>query len=155
MGTIEKKQTIPEQPGIRITDQLMIPEEELTFTASRSGGPGGQNVNKVSTRITLWFDVFGSPSLSEGQKQQITQKLPTRINKAGILWVTAQQTRSQASNKELAKSRLAELLAQALQNPIQRKRTRIPQRVQEHRLESKKKRGRLKRDRSPKILLDS
>lgn len=146
---------IPEQPGLKITDQLMIPEEELSFTASRSGGPGGQNVNKVSTRITLWFDVLGSSSLSEGQKQQITQRLPTRINKVGMLWVTAQQTRSQASNKELAKSRLAELLAQALQNPIKRKRTRIPQRVQEHRLESKKKRGRLKRNRSPRISLDS
>ncbi|MBI5606978.1 MAG: aminoacyl-tRNA hydrolase, partial [Deltaproteobacteria bacterium] len=119
---------------IRITDFLSIPEKELIFTASRSGGPGGQNVNKVSTRITLWFDVLKSPSLSEEAKELILKKLPTRINKAGLLWITVQQTRSQADNRELAKSRLGELLRQALEKPRLRKKTRIPWGVQEQRI---------------------
>lgn len=140
---------------IRITDFLSIPEKELIFTASRSSGPGGQNVNKVSTRITLWFDVLNSPSLSEEAKQLILKKLPTRINKAGLLWITVQQTRSQADNRELAKSRLGELLRQSLEKPRLRKKTRIPWGVQEQRITEKKRRGQLKVKRSPKILWES
>jgi len=140
---------------IKITDYLSIPEKELIFTASRSSGPGGQKVNKVSTRITLWLDVLHSPSLSEEAKQQIINKLPTRINKEGVLWINAQQTRSQLSNRELAKLRLTELLQQALQKPHSRKKTRVPRRVKEERIAEKKKRGQLKTARSPKILWES
>jgi len=141
-----------EQRGIRITDRLSIPEGEFYFTASRSSGAGGQNVNKVSTRITLWFDVLKSPSLSEEVKQQILKKLPTRINKSGVLWVNAQQTRSQAGNRELALQRFVELIEQALIKPRFRKKTRIPRRVQEERIAEKKRRSRLKASRSPKTL---
>lgn len=141
-----------EQRAVKITDRLFIPEDELFFTASRSSGAGGQNVNKVSTRITLWFDVFKSPSLSEEEKRMIFDKWPTRINKAGWLWVNAQQTRSQASNRELALQRFIELLAQALIQPRFRKKTRIPRRVQEERIAEKKRRGRLKANRSPASL---
>jgi ribosome-associated protein len=141
-----------EHRGIKITDRLFIPEGELYFTASRSSGAGGQNVNKVSTRITLWFDVLKSPSLSEGAKQEILSKLPTRINKSGVLWVNAQQTRSQADNRELALQRFVELIEQALIKPRFRKKTRIPRRVQEERIAEKKRRSRVKADRSPKAL---
>ena len=137
-----------EQRVVKITDRLKIPGDELSFTASRSSGAGGQNVNKVSTRITLWFDVLNSPSLSEGEKQQILSKLPTRINKEGMLWVNAQQTRSQALNRELALQRFVELLAQSLTKPRFRKKTRIPRRVQEERIADKKRRGRVKASRS-------
>ncbi len=140
---------------IRITDFLSIPEKELIFTASRSSGPGGQNVNKVSTRITLWFDVLNSPSLSEEAKELIFQKLPTRINRSGVLWINVQQTRSQADNRELAKLRLGELLRQALQKPRLRKKTGVPRGVREQRIAEKKKRGQLKVKRSPKILWES
>ncbi len=140
---------------VRITHFLSIPEKELIFTASRSSGPGGQNVNKVSSRITLWFDVLNSPSLREEDKQIILQKLPTRINKAGWLWVSAQQSRSQADNRELARQRLVELLQQALIKPRSRKQTRVPRRVREQRIAEKKKRGQLKAKRSPKILWES
>ncbi len=136
------------QPTVKITERLFIPEDELHFTASRSSGAGGQNVNKVSTRITLWFDVLNSPSLSEEEKQQILKKLPTRINKVGVLWVNAQQTRSQAVNRELALQRFVELLAQSLVKPRFRKKTRIPRRVQEERIAEKKRRGRVKENRS-------
>lgn len=140
---------------LKITHLVSIPERELIFTASRSSGPGGQNVNKVSSRITLWFDVLSSPSLREEDKQLVLKKLPTRINKAGRLWVSAQQTRSQADNRELARQRLVELLQQALIKPRSRKKTRVPRRVQEQRIAEKKKRGQLKAKRSPKILWES
>ena len=136
------------QKVIKISEGLSIPEDELYFTASRSSGAGGQKVNKVSTRITLWFNVLNSPSLSEEEKQQILKKLPTRINKAGVLWVNAQQTRSQAVNRELALQRFVELLAQSLIKPRFRKKTRIPRRVQEERIAEKKRRGRVKENRS-------
>ena len=140
---------------VRITHFLSIPEKELIFTASRSGGPGGQNVNKVSSRITLWFDVLNSPSLREEDKQRILQKLPTRINKAGWLWVSAQQSRSQADNRESARRRLVELLQQALIKPPSRKKTRVPRSVREQRIAEKKRHGQLKAKRSPRILWDS
>jgi ribosome-associated protein len=136
------------KPAVKITDRVFIPEDELSFTASRSSGAGGQNVNKVSTRITLWFDVFKSPSLSEEEKRAILNKWPTRINKAGCLWVNAQQTRSQTNNRELALQRFVELLTEALVLPRFRKKTRIPRSVQEGRIADKKRRSRLKANRS-------
>jgi ribosome-associated protein len=140
---------------IKVSDRLSIPEEELYFTASRSSGPGGQKVNKVSTRITLWFDVLKSPSLSEEEKQGLLNKLPTRINKEGLLWINAQQTRSQLSNRELAKTRFIELLQSALIEPRARRKTRVPRRSQERRIAEKKKHGQLKAARSPKIPWES
>ncbi len=140
---------------LKITNALSLPEKELIYTASRSSGPGGQKVNKVSSRITLWFDVLHSPSLTEEEKQQILKKLSTRINKAGILRVSAQQTRSQWDNRELAKGRLVELLQQALIKPRSRRKTRVPRRVQEERIAEKKKRSRIKAERSPKIFWES
>jgi len=144
-----------EQRGIKITARLSIPVNEIYYTVSRSSGPGGQNVNKVSTRITLWFNVLKSPTLSEEEKQRILKKLPTRMNKAGVLWVNAQQTRSQAGNRELALQRFVELIEQALTMPRFRQKTRISRRVQEERIAEKKRRSRLKASRSPKILWDS
>lgn len=144
-----------ETGGIPITDWLSIPEDELKYTATRSSGPGGQKVNKVSTRITLWFDVLKSPSLSEELKQQILTGLPTRINKTGVLWINAQQTRSQSGNRELAKCRFIELLQQVLRKPPSRKKTRVPKRVHEQRIAEKKMRGKLKAGRSPKGLWES
>ncbi len=140
---------------IKISDRLSIPEDELFFTASRSSGPGGQKVNKVSTRITLWFDVLNSPSLSEEEKQGVLKKLPTRVNKEGLLWINAQQSRSQLNNRELAKARFVELLQKALIEPRPRKKTRVPRRSQEQRIDDKKKHGRLKAVRSPKIQWES
>ena len=101
---------------IKITDHISIPEDELSFTASLSGGPGGQNVNKVSSRVTLWFDVVNSPALSPEQKELVSRRLENRIGKDGVMRVISQQTRSQAENKELAIERFAELLQDALKH---------------------------------------
>src|SRR5215475_13463468 len=95
---------------IEIDGEIALPEEELTFATSRSGGPGGQNVNKLETRVTLRFDLAGSPSLSPEQKARLRERLATRITKAGVLQVTAQRHRTQAANREAAVERFAELL---------------------------------------------
>ena len=87
---------------IDIQTGLSIPEGELTFTFSRSGGPGGQNVNKVNTRATLFFDVRNSPSLSEEQKALILERLKGRIDREGVMRVISQRHRTQGDNREEA-----------------------------------------------------
>jgi ribosome-associated protein len=136
---------------IRITDQLSIPEDELRFTASRSSGPGGQHVNKASTRVTLRFDLINSPSLSPDHKQLLLERLPTRISKKGELRVVSQKTRSQAANREVALERFVELLQQALESRPERKPTKLPAVAKEKRLADKKHRGYIKRKRGWRI----
>jgi ribosome-associated protein len=135
---------------IEITDNIVIPENEVSFTASRSGGPGGQNVNKVSTKVTLSFDVHGSASLSEEQKGRIAGALATRINKDGILQIASQRTRSQELNRADVVERFCDLLRRALTPQRARIRTRIPGPAKRRRLEEKKKRGITKQTRSTK-----
>jgi ribosome-associated protein len=136
---------------IQITETINIPDDELTFTASKSSGPGGQYVNKVNTRITLWFDVAGSPSLTEDKKLRIQSHLYTRISKTGILRVIAQSSRSQTANKELALQRFVELIGEALQENPPRKKTKIPLKARQQRIDSKKHRSRFKKLRSKYI----
>jgi ribosome-associated protein len=132
----------------QITSTVGIPESEVIFTASRSGGPGGQNVNKVSSRITLSFDVFGSAALSEDQKQRIAERLRTRINKKGVLQVVSQRTRSQELNRTDAVERFTDLLRHALTPQRRRVKTRVPGASKEQRLEKKKKRTGIKQARA-------
>ena len=133
---------------IPITDQVSISEDELKFTASRSSGPGGQHVNKTSTRVTLRFDLINSPSLSPEQKQLLLERLPTRISKQGVLRVVSQKTRSQAANREVALERFVQLLQQALEPRTHRRPTKLPAAAKEKRIADKKHRGHLKRERS-------
>lgn len=124
-----------------INKDLSIPLAELTFRTSRSGGPGGQHVNKVETRVEVLFDVPNSLSLSEKQRVQILKRLARRINDTGILHVAAQEHRSQSQNKQLALQRLAKLLKQAL-TPLKKRIATKPTRTsKEERLQSKKVRG--------------
>jgi ribosome-associated protein len=132
---------------IEINARLSIPEEELSFSASRAGGPGGQHVNKVSTRVTLRFDVDGSPSLSPAQKRRIRSTLATRITRDGVLRVVCGRQRSQAANRIEAMERFAELLRQALRPRRRRVATRVPANEKRRRLEQKRRRARLKRER--------
>jgi ribosome-associated protein len=133
---------------IEINRTLRIPEGELTFTASHSSGPGGQNVNKTSTRVTLRFDVLGSLSLSEEQKALLFERLGGRINREGVLQVTSQQFRSQAMNRDNALGRFVSLLRAALKPLPPRRRTRPPAGAAERRLLSKKRQGQRKKERS-------
>ncbi len=122
-------------------------ESELVVRAVRSGGPGGQNVNKVSTKIQLYFDVARSQGLTEEERLRITQKLSSRINADGILMVHSDLTRSQLKNREEAMSRLFELLEQALVVQKPRKATRVPKAAVEKRLKSKRSQSEIKQGR--------
>ena len=139
---------------IPITEQLAIPEQELTFTASRSSGPGGQHVNKAATRVMLRFNVVASPSLSAEQKQRILARLATRVSKDGILRVVAQQYRSQEANRRAATARFAALLRQALAPETPRKPTTVPLAAKHRRLEAKKRRSRVKQQRAYRPVWD-
>ena len=132
---------------IEIMPGVSISEEELHFDASRSGGPGGQNVNKVSSRVTLTFDVNASAALSGDQKRTLQEKLSGRINKEGILRVISQRTRSQDLNRSDAIERFTELLREALTPQRKRVKTRIPRAAHARRVEEKKKRSLIKKGR--------
>ena len=133
---------------LQITDNVVVPESELSFTFSTSSGPGGQYVNKVSTRATLHFDVTAAQTLSERQKVLVMHRLRTRITKDGVLRVLSQRHRSQRANREAARERFVELLREALHETPPRKRTAKPRALVERRLRDKKHRSRLKQDRA-------
>ena len=130
---------------ITITQQLSISNDEVVITASRSSGPGGQNVNKVNTRVTLHFPVWASKYLTNSQKARIVSRLKSRITKDGIFYLHAQGTRSQAANRVLLIDRFATLLREALKQPKPRKKTGVTKGVVEQRLKQKKERSELKK----------
>jgi ribosome-associated protein len=134
---------------IRIDPDLAIPLAELGFATARSSGPGGQNVNKTSTRVTLLFDVAGSPSLSPRQRELLKSRLATRMSKGGVLRVTSQRHRTQAQNRSAAVERFVELLREALAEEAPRVATKIPPPARYRRLEEKRRRSRLKELRRP------
>ena len=111
---------------------------ELHFTASRSSGPGGQHVNKVSTRMELRFHIASSSLLSEEEKGLLTEKLATRINTAGELILVSQSERSQLKNKEKVIEKFFTLLKRALSPRKKRKPTKPTQASKEERLEAKR-----------------
>ncbi len=136
---------------VHVTDDLEIAGTELVFSTSRSSGPGGQNVNKVNTRVTLLFDLEGSASLSEEQRMLLRQRLPGRINKGGVLRVVSQRHRTQLANRDAAVQRFVELVREALTEVPERVPGAPPRRANERRLETKRRRGRLKRERTPNV----
>ncbi len=122
-----------------------IGEEQFTFTYARSGGPGGQNVNKLNTRVTLWFDVNTAPELSEDEKRRIAAQLGRRISEDGRLRIVSMRHRTQLANRRAAVERFYELLAEALRPRLVRKATKVPRRSRERRLHEKKALGERKR----------
>lgn len=131
-----------------VMEGLDIPEEELSFATSRSSGPGGQNVNKVNTRVTLLWNVDESPSISEGQRERLRGLLCGRISRAGVLRVVSQRHRTQLANREAVLERFAGLVREALTEAPERIAVEAPERLNVRRLEEKRRRGRLKRDRA-------
>ncbi|MCE5250140.1 aminoacyl-tRNA hydrolase [bacterium] len=136
---------------IEINKNIAIPDEELVFSASRSSGPGGQNVNKVSTRMTVRFNVIDSTVFTGEQKQRILERLATRANKEGVIRVASQRHRTQNANREEAAERLASLIREALKNKPVRRKTKKPLWVREQRLEVKKHRSLLKEQRKKMV----
>ena len=112
---------------------------EVFFKTARSGGKGGQNVNKVETMAEAWWHVDGSIAVTPEEKGWINDKLKNRINKEGYLIVKSSETRSQLENKNIALSKLQALVTQALVRPRKRKPTRPSKAAKEKRLETKRK----------------
>lgn len=135
--------------GVRLRDGTEIPEDELSESFARSGGPGGQHVNTSSTKAELRFDVDASAALSDEQKQRVRDRLAARLTDDGVLILTASEHRSQTRNREAVRARLAHLLDEALTPRRRRLPTRKPRRANERRLEEKKRRGERKRWRRP------
>ncbi len=129
---------------IEISPGLAIPDSELGFAASRSGGPGGQNVNKVATKVTLTFDVASSPSLTEAQRSRILTRLATRISRGGVLQVISQRHRTQGANRAAALDRFVELLREALAEEAPRVPTRPSRAARQRRVAEKELHARTK-----------
>ena len=128
---------------LRINGELAIPLAEITLRASRSSGPGGQHANVTASRVEASFDVLASPSLSEEQRERVLARAGPRVV------AIAQDERSQARNRELALSRLAERLGRALAVPRKRRPTRPTTASRVRRLDSKRRAGRRKLERRP------
>jgi len=137
---------------IEIKDDILINDDELVFKVSRSSGPGGQNINKLNTRVTLLFDVVNCGSLSDTQKQRILTRLASRPDKNGVLRVVSQKFRTQGANRRAAVERLQQLLIDALKTKPVRKKSKIPYAAKRRRLEDKRQRSMLKRQRSARNL---
>ncbi len=133
---------------VRISDNLEIPDDELSFRYSRSSGPGGQNVNKVATKVTLLFAVADSAALSEYQKTVVAERLANRIAKDGVLHLSSERHRTRSANQRDAVERFATLVAAALAPRKRRRATRVPEPSKRRRLEFKRQRSERKRLRS-------
>lgn len=130
-----------------VDEDLRIPRHELSFRASRSGGPGGQHVNTSSTRVEVLWNVLHSRVLSDDQRRRLQAKLASRLDGDGNVRVVGSAYRSQARNRDDAEERLAALIRRALVVPKARRKTRPSRAAVERRLQSKKRASDRKRDR--------
>lgn len=131
--------------SLYVQEGLSIPLHELEISASRAGGPGGQHVNKTSSRITVRWNVAKSAALNDEQRSRLLEKLGSQLNKEGDLIIHSSESRSQQHNKKRALDLLAKRIEKALHVPKKRMKTRIPKAVKETRLAGKKQRGELKK----------
>jgi len=139
--------TLTDETLLEVNEAVRVPRAELTYRATRSGGPGGQHVNTSSTRVELAWDVGASPSLGDEERALIRERLSNRINGEGVLLLAASDHRSQHQNKEAVTGRFVELVRQALVVQKKRKKTRPGKAAREARLHAKKHRSEVKRSR--------
>ncbi|MCP3920511.1 MAG: aminoacyl-tRNA hydrolase [bacterium] len=132
---------------LRINSRLVIPPDELAVSFARAGGPGGQNVNKVASKVVLRFALRGSRVLGEVRLARLEKALASRLTAAGELVIHASTYREQARNLEDARERLAELLRTSLAVPKARRETKPTRASRRRRVDTKRRRGQTKRDR--------
>ncbi len=133
---------------LKITSTLSVDDADLTEQFVRASGPGGQNVNKVSTAVQLRFNVYASAALPWDVRARLVKIAGNRMNAAGELMITAQRFRTQAQNRADARERLAELIRASLHAPKPRRKTKPGAGAKKRRLESKQRMGALKRARA-------
>jgi len=131
---------------LAVNDRITISESEIEESFIRSSGPGGQNVNKVSSAVQLRFHVLTSPSLTDWARERLLRS--GQLTKDNVLVITAQRFREQERNRADARARLVEIVRAAAVPPKPRRATKVPRSSKKERLEGKKHRGRIKRDRS-------
>jgi ribosome-associated protein len=129
---------------LRVTDTISLDDSELSETFVRSSGPGGQNVNKVSSAVQLRFDVRGSPSLPNDVAVRLMRLAGKRLTKDGVIVIIAQSHRAQERNRADARDRLFNLIRQAAVRPVPRRATKPPKAEKRRRLEAKKHRSGIK-----------
>jgi ribosome-associated protein len=129
---------------LRITDTISIDESELSESFVRASGPGGQNVNKVSSAVQLRFDVRHSPSLPNDVAIRLMRLAGKRLTKEGVIVIVAQQHRDQTRNRADARERLFDLIRQAAVRPVPRRATKVPKAQKRKRIEGKKHRSAIK-----------
>jgi len=134
---------------MQITPDITIADWELTESFVRASGPGGQNVNKVSSAVELRFEAERSPNLPLAVKQRLRRLAGRRWTKEGAVIIQVSDERSQARNREIARARLADLIRRATEKPKKRIRTRVPLGQKRKRVEAKKQRGQVKALRGP------
>jgi ribosome-associated protein len=136
--------------NLSIKNGISIPDNELEITASRSGGPGGQHVNKSDTRITVRWNIKKTVALNEKQKERVLENLQSRVTSDGDFIIHSSESRSQKQNKESALARLAKEIRKALYVPKKRMKTRVPKSAKESRLREKTHKSKTKKLRSKK-----
>lgn len=132
-----------------VNSRLTIPAAELQISFARSGGPGGQNVNKVATKVELRWNPAASAVLSDRDRAWLQERLGSRLTAAGELLITSSKTRDQAKNRDDARAKMAAIIRTALQRPKIRRQTRPSRGSVERRLQDKKQRSERKRSRRP------
>lgn len=139
---------------VAIKNGIVIPAHELEITASRAGGPGGQHVNKTSTRITLRWNIMQTQALTETQKERVFKKIASQLTTDGDLIIHNSASRSQEQNKKAALAQLAQIIKKALHVSKKRIPTCVPKSVKHARLDQKKRHSLNKKNRSKKIVSD-
>jgi ribosome-associated protein len=132
---------------IRITPQIELDEAEISFDFVRASGPGGQNVNKVSTAVQLRFDAARSPSLTDEVRRRLIHLAGRRATKEGVIVIDARRQRTQERNRQEAVDRLVDLISRAAERPLKRRPTKPSAAARQQRLRQKQRRAEIKRDR--------
>lgn len=146
--------TAPTTKDLVINDRVMIPARDLAWSASRASGPGGQNVNKVATKVTLRFDLRATEALNGAQKARLRKLAGSRIDALGALVLSSQAERSQRQNLERARDRLRKLVEKALIPPRRRVATKPSRASKRRRMDAKRRRGEQKKTRGKVRLSD-